>query len=61
MPAAFNGAGLVLGIFATIIVAMICTHCSYILVSYFAIKSFKYILIEELLNANKRTIKSKNK
>ncbi|KRT85733.1 Amino acid transporter [Oryctes borbonicus] len=33
MPAAFNGAGLVLGIFATILVAIICTHCSYILVS----------------------------
>ncbi|GJQ88033.1 putative proton-coupled amino acid transporter [Trypoxylus dichotomus] len=32
MPAAFNGAGLVLGIFATILVAIICTHCSYILV-----------------------------
>ncbi|XP_017773645.1 PREDICTED: proton-coupled amino acid transporter-like protein pathetic isoform X2 [Nicrophorus vespilloides] len=32
MPAAFMSAGLVVGIFATIIVAIICTHCSYILV-----------------------------
>ncbi|KAJ8945928.1 hypothetical protein NQ318_016756 [Aromia moschata] len=32
MPAAFCASGLVLGIFSTILVAVICTHCSYILV-----------------------------
>jgi len=32
MPAAFMSAGLVLGIFATILVAVICTHCAYVLV-----------------------------
>lgn len=32
MPVAFMSAGLVVGIFATIIVAVICTHCAYILV-----------------------------
>jgi hypothetical protein len=33
MPAAFKASGLVLGIFATIVVSIICTHCAYILVS----------------------------
>ncbi|CAH0401966.1 unnamed protein product [Chilo suppressalis] len=32
MPLAFKNAGLVFGIFFTILVAVICTHCSYILV-----------------------------
>ncbi|XP_018567846.1 proton-coupled amino acid transporter-like protein pathetic [Anoplophora glabripennis] len=32
MPAAFYASGLVLGIFSTILVSVICTHCSYILV-----------------------------
>lgn len=32
MPAAFKSAGLVMGIFSTILVSVICTHCSYILV-----------------------------
>ncbi|XP_044749739.1 proton-coupled amino acid transporter-like protein pathetic [Coccinella septempunctata] len=32
MPAAFAASGLLLGIFATVGVAIICTHCSYILV-----------------------------
>ncbi|KAJ8985559.1 hypothetical protein NQ317_019943 [Molorchus minor] len=32
MPAAFYASGLVLGIFSTILVSLICTHCSYILV-----------------------------
>lgn len=33
MPLAFKSAGLVGGIFAMVITAFICTHCSYILVS----------------------------
>ncbi|RZC37658.1 proton-coupled amino acid transporter 4 [Asbolus verrucosus] len=33
MPAAFKASGLVLGIFATIVVSIICTHCAYILVT----------------------------
>lgn len=33
MPAAFLSSGLALGIAATIFVSLICTHCSYILVS----------------------------
>ncbi|KAJ8919889.1 hypothetical protein NQ315_006418 [Exocentrus adspersus] len=33
MPAAFYASGLVLGIFSTILVSVICTHCSYILVT----------------------------
>jgi proton-coupled amino acid transporter len=33
MPAAFKASGLVLGIFATIVVSIICTHCAYILVA----------------------------
>ncbi|XP_014483363.1 PREDICTED: proton-coupled amino acid transporter 4 [Dinoponera quadriceps] len=32
MPIAFKNAGLLVGIFATILVAFICTHCAYILV-----------------------------
>lgn len=32
MPAAFMSAGLVFGIFTTILTAFICTHCSYVLV-----------------------------
>ncbi|XP_015184042.1 PREDICTED: proton-coupled amino acid transporter 1 [Polistes dominula] len=32
MPVAFKNAGLLVGIFATIFVAFICTHCAYILV-----------------------------
>ncbi|EFN70451.1 Proton-coupled amino acid transporter 4 [Camponotus floridanus] len=32
MPIAFKNAGLLLGIFATILVAFVCTHCAYILV-----------------------------
>ncbi|KAL1518272.1 hypothetical protein ABEB36_001917 [Hypothenemus hampei] len=32
MPAAFKSAGLVMGIFSTIVVSLVCTHCSYILV-----------------------------
>ncbi|ENN75522.1 proton-coupled amino acid transporter-like protein pathetic [Dendroctonus ponderosae] len=32
MPAAFKASGLVMGIFSTILVSAICTHCSYILV-----------------------------
>ncbi|KYM92570.1 Proton-coupled amino acid transporter 4 [Atta colombica] len=32
MPIAFKSAGLLLGIFATILVAFVCTHCAYILV-----------------------------
>ncbi|XP_030752891.1 proton-coupled amino acid transporter-like protein pathetic isoform X2 [Sitophilus oryzae] len=32
MPAAFKASGLVMGIFSTILVSIICTHCSYILV-----------------------------
>lgn len=32
MPVAFKSAGLVVGIFATILVAFVCTHCAYILV-----------------------------
>ena len=41
MPAAFMNAGLVLGIFGTILVAVICTHCSYILVRT---KSSRFLL-----------------
>ncbi|CAH0547349.1 unnamed protein product [Brassicogethes aeneus] len=33
MPAAFKASGLITGIFATIVVSMICTHCAYILVA----------------------------
>lgn len=33
MPLAFKCSGLVFGIFATILTAFVCTHCSYILVS----------------------------
>ncbi|XP_023028337.1 proton-coupled amino acid transporter-like protein pathetic [Leptinotarsa decemlineata] len=33
MPAAFFGSGLVLGIFASIAISIICTHCAYILVT----------------------------
>lgn len=33
MPKAFKCAGLYSGIFFTILVAVICTHCSYVLVS----------------------------
>lgn len=36
MPIAFMYAGLVFGIFATIFTALICTHCSYVLVSTFS-------------------------
>ncbi|KAL0102324.1 hypothetical protein PUN28_018690 [Cardiocondyla obscurior] len=32
MPIAFRNAGLLVGIFATILVAFVCTHCAYILV-----------------------------
>lgn len=32
MPMAFSYAGLVTGIFATILTALICTHCAYVLV-----------------------------
>ncbi|CAH0765622.1 unnamed protein product [Bemisia tabaci] len=32
MPAAFKNAGMITGIFATIIVSLVCTHCSYVLV-----------------------------
>ncbi|XP_066151523.1 proton-coupled amino acid transporter-like protein pathetic isoform X2 [Euwallacea fornicatus] len=32
MPAAFKASGLVMGVFSTILVSVICTHCSYILV-----------------------------
>lgn len=32
MPIAFKNAGLVVGIFATVLVAFVCTHCAYILV-----------------------------
>jgi ABC-type protease/lipase transport system fused ATPase/permease subunit len=32
MPMAFSYAGLVTGIFATILTAIICTHCAYVLV-----------------------------
>ncbi|KAF4527573.1 hypothetical protein B566_EDAN016156 [Ephemera danica] len=32
MPIAFQHSGLIMGVFATIFVAIICTHCSYILV-----------------------------
>ncbi|XP_058800737.1 proton-coupled amino acid transporter-like protein pathetic isoform X2 [Phymastichus coffea] len=32
MPDAFKSAGLVVGIFATVLVAFVCTHCAYILV-----------------------------
>lgn len=32
MPAAFKASGLAMGIFSTILVSVICTHCSYILV-----------------------------
>ncbi|XP_048005280.1 proton-coupled amino acid transporter-like protein pathetic [Leguminivora glycinivorella] len=32
MPFAFKAAGLVLGIFFTILVAVVCTHCSYVLI-----------------------------
>ncbi|XP_036150354.1 proton-coupled amino acid transporter-like protein pathetic isoform X2 [Monomorium pharaonis] len=32
MPIAFKSAGLLVGIFATILVAFVCTHCAYILV-----------------------------
>jgi len=34
MPIAFKSAGLLVGIFATILVAFVCTHCAYILVSF---------------------------
>lgn len=34
MPFAFKRAGLYGGIFATILTAFVCTHCSYILVSF---------------------------
>lgn len=33
MPFAFKSAGLVGGIFAMIVTAVVCTHCSYILVN----------------------------
>lgn len=33
MPFAFKASGLVLGIFSTILTAIVCTHCAYILVS----------------------------
>ncbi|XP_003707664.1 solute carrier family 36 member pathetic [Megachile rotundata] len=32
MPVAFKNAGLLLGVFSTILVAFVCTHCAYILV-----------------------------
>ncbi|XP_024936613.1 proton-coupled amino acid transporter-like protein pathetic isoform X2 [Cephus cinctus] len=32
MPVAFKSAGLLVGVFATVLVAFICTHCAYILV-----------------------------
>jgi solute carrier family 36 (proton-coupled amino acid transporter) len=32
MPMAFSYAGLVTGIFATVLTALICTHCAYVLV-----------------------------
>lgn len=32
MPVAFMYSGLALGIFATVLTALVCTHCSYILV-----------------------------
>lgn len=32
MPIAFKNAGLLLGVFATILVAFVCTHCAYILI-----------------------------
>lgn len=38
MPAAFMYSGLVLGIFATILTAFVCTHCSYILVRIVKLK-----------------------
>lgn len=35
MPKAFKSAGLISGIFFTVLVAVVCTHCAYILVSTF--------------------------
>ncbi|XP_023289365.1 proton-coupled amino acid transporter-like protein pathetic, partial [Orussus abietinus] len=35
MPVAFKSAGLLVGVFATILVAFVCTHCAYILVSIY--------------------------
>ena len=32
MPVAFKNAGLLIGVIATLLVACVCTHCSYILV-----------------------------
>lgn len=46
MPLAFKSAGLVLGIFFTVLVAVVCTHCCYILVSYIVCKSKMNIQIK---------------
>lgn len=45
MPLAFKYTGLAMGIVYTIIVAIICTHCAYILVSFLILLVFKYWMI----------------
>lgn len=45
MPVAFKYSGLVVGIFATILTAIVCTHCSYILVSILC--CYKYCKFRE--------------
>lgn len=42
MPKAFNSAGSLLGIIATMLVAFVCTHCAYILVSSSLDWSFRH-------------------
>lgn len=45
MPLAFKNAGIIPGIFGTIIIGFICTHCSKILVSVYTL-SIRYISFE---------------
>lgn len=52
MPVAFKDAGLIGGIFLTLFVAFVCTHCAYILVSkksvHMKIKKIWYLLKTKL-------------
>lgn len=49
MPIAFKSSGLSFGIFCTILVALVCTHCSYIVVSIDTIYYITYVLSVVLL------------
>lgn len=61
MPKAFKSAGIVSGVFFTILVAVVCTHCSYVLVSIIVIDALcnshcivlnHYVILTSLMYLN---------